>query len=110
MLNLWQGFAVKPRAGSWRTAQANTLRTIICNGNTDHFDYLMDWMADLVQHPEKQGEVAIVLRGNEGTGKGILARALKYLLGQHGFAISNARHLTGNFNAHLRDCVLSVRR
>ena len=53
----------------------------------------MDWMADLVQHPEKQGEVAIVLRGDEGTGKGILARALKYLLGQHGFAISNAKHL-----------------
>jgi hypothetical protein len=103
--NLWQGFSVKPRAGSWDKLREHT-RTIICNGNADHFECLMDWMADVVQHPEKQGEVAIVLRGKEGTGKGYLARALKYLLGQHGFAISNARHLTGNFNGHLRDCVL----
>jgi hypothetical protein len=28
-----------------------------------------------------------------------------YLFGQHGLAISNARHLTGNFNSHLRDVV-----
>ena len=104
VLNLWRGFGVKPRAGSWQLLKEHT-RDNVCNGNTEHFDYLMDWMADLVQHPAKQGEVAVVLRGAEGTGKGILARALKYLLGQHGFAISNARHLTGNFNAHLRDCV-----
>jgi len=45
------------------------------------------------------------MRGVEGTGKGTLARALKHLLGQHGLAISNSKHLTGNFNAHLRDCV-----
>src|SRR5437764_15429260 len=25
--------------------------------------------------------------------------------GQHALAISNSKHLTGNFNAHLRDCV-----
>ena len=65
----------------------------------------MDWMADVMQRPEKQGEVAVVLRGGEGVGKGILARAMKYLLGQHSFAISNSKHLTGNFNAHLRGCV-----
>ena len=45
------------------------------------------------------------MRGGEGTGKGTLARALKRILGQHALAISNAKHLTGNFNAHLRDAV-----
>ena len=60
----------------------------------------------MVQRPERQAETAIVMRGEkEGTGKGILARALLYLMGQHGYAISNAKHLTGQFNAHLRDCV-----
>ncbi len=105
VLNLWQGFAVAPKPGSWALLMEHT-RTIICGGNTELFDYLLGWMADLVQNPAKQGEVAIVMRGGEGTGKGILARAIKYLMGQHGFAISNAKHLTGNFNAHLRDCVL----
>ena len=104
VLNLWQGFAVQPNPGSWDRLKEH-IRLIICNGNAQYFQYLMDWMADVVQHPEKQGEVAVVLRGGEGVGKGILARALKYLLGQHGFAISNSKHLIGNFNAHLRDCV-----
>jgi hypothetical protein len=58
-----------------------------------------------VQRPAEQGEVAVVMRGNEGTGKGTLAKALMGMLGQHGLAISNSRHLTGNFNAHLRDAV-----
>jgi len=59
----------------------------------------------MVQHPAKQGQVAIVLRSPEGTGKGTLARAVIRILGQHALAISNSKHLTGNFNAHLRDCV-----
>ena len=46
------------------------------------------------------------MRGGEGTGKGILARALKHLFGQHGISVTNAKHLTGNFNGHLRDAVL----
>ena len=78
---------------------------VICRGNRDHLEYLICWMARLVQFPAQQGEVAVVMCGGEGTGKGTLAKALLNVLGQHGLAISNAKHLTGNFNAHLRDCV-----
>ena len=45
------------------------------------------------------------MRGGEGTGKGTLAKVLRHILGQHGMAISNSKHLTGNFNGRLRDCV-----
>jgi hypothetical protein len=104
-LNLWQGYAVKPRPGSWARLQDHILK-VICGGNTEHRDWLMGWMARLVQCPAEQGEVAVVMRGIEGTGKGTLAKALMHILGQHGLAISNAKHLTGNFNGHLRDTVL----
>jgi Family of unknown function (DUF5906) len=63
-------------------------------------------MAYMVQHPDRQGEVAIVMRGVEGTGKGTLVKALLHIFGQHGIAINNAKHLVGNFNGHLRDVVL----
>jgi hypothetical protein len=104
VLNLWQGFTVKPAPGDWSLLRQHVGK-IICGGDLAHFNYLMGWMARLVQHPAEQGEVAVVLKGIEGCGKGILARAIKHILGQHGLAISNAKHLTGNFNAHLRDCV-----
>ena len=45
------------------------------------------------------------MRGGEGVGKGTLAKALQRLIGHHALAVSNAKHLVGNFNAHLRDCV-----
>jgi hypothetical protein len=104
VLNLWQSFAVEPREGDWSKLRQHIL-DVICNYEQALNEYLLDWMADLVQNPAKQGEVAIVLRGPEGSGKGILARAVKYLFGQHGLAISNAKHLIGNFNGHLRDAV-----
>ena len=105
VLNLWQGFAVEPRlGGSWAKLRDHIL-TIICDGNREHFDYLMGWLARLVQYPAQQGEVAVVLRGGEGTGKGTLASAIRYLFGPHGLAVSNSEHLVGRFNGHLRDVV-----
>ena len=103
-LNMWQGFAVQPKPGSWQRLKDHT-RKIICAGNQKHFDYLFGWMARMVQKPAEQGEIAVVMKGIEGCGKGTLANALKYIFGQHGLAISNAKHLVGNFNSHLRDAV-----
>jgi hypothetical protein len=82
------------------------LRTIVCGGDETYFSYLTGWMARAVQHPADQGEVAIVLRGGKGVGKGILGHALRKIFGQHGMYISQSKHLVGAFNAHLRDCVL----
>lgn len=104
VLNLWQGFAVQPKPGSWKRLQDH-IHLVVCAGNQEHYEYVLDWMARLVQRPAEQGDVAIVMRGAEGTGKGTLARALKHILGQHGLQISNSKHLTGNFNSHLRDCI-----
>ena len=103
--NLWQGFAVIPVAGDWSKLQQHIL-DVICCGNTIHCRYILGWMARAVQYRNQPGEVALVFRGGRGTGKGILARSLARLFGQHGLQIFNAKHLTGNFNAHLRDCIL----
>ena len=63
-------------------------------------------MAFAVQHPGKLPEVALVLRGKQGTGKGVFARWFGELFGQHFLHLSQARHVAGNFNAHLQDAVL----
>jgi phage/plasmid-associated DNA primase len=63
-------------------------------------------MARAVQRPAEQGDVAVVMRGEEGCGKGIVARALLFLFGQHGLHVTNAAHLVGHFNEHLQCCVM----
>jgi hypothetical protein len=102
--NLWRGFACKPIPGSWHKLK-NHIHEIICAGNETLSEYLLSWMARLFQQPSLPGEVAIVLKGEEGTGKGILCRAVLDILGQHGLHITSSGHLVGRFNAHLRDCI-----
>jgi hypothetical protein len=104
VLNLWRGFAYEAQPGSWDKLKEH-ICVNLCQGNEEHFAYLMGWLARLVQHPALQGEVAVVLRGSQGTGKGTLGQALRALFGQHGMHIASSKHLVGNFNAHLRDCV-----
>jgi len=104
--NLWGGWSVDPLPGDWSLMKAH-IRDVICSGNEQHYEYLFNWLARAVQQPGVQGEVAVVLRGERGTGKGAFARAFGLLFGQHFLHLSDARHLTGNFNAHLRDaCVV----
>jgi hypothetical protein len=105
VLNLWKGFAIRPEPGDWSLMRAHIF-SVICDSDQERFDYLMGWMARMVQRPAEQGEVAVVMKGGEGTGKGTLAKALLRIMGQHGLAISNAKHLISNFNGHLRDAIL----
>lgn len=105
VLNLWRGFAVEPKCGSWKNLK-NHILTVLCRGDVVHYNYIIGWMARLVQYPAEPGEVALVLRGNLGTGKGTVGHALLALFGPHGMHISSSKHLVGNFNVHLRDCCL----
>jgi len=82
------------------------IERVICAGNAAHAEYLLNWIARMFQQPNRPGEVAVVLRGLKGSGKGILFTWLAKAWGQHGVHITNAKHLVGNFNAHLRDAVM----
>lgn len=102
--NLWRGFNVEPRPGDC-SLYLNHIRDNICSGNQVHYEFLLQWMARVVQYPATPGEVAIVLRGGKGTGKGVFARNFGRLFGRHHVHVANAKHLVGQFNAHLKDCV-----
>ncbi|MBH0111432.1 hypothetical protein I5E68_00520 [Novosphingobium sp. YJ-S2-02] len=103
--NLWQGFACEALPGDEHEPFLEHLRDNVCQGDNDHFQYLIRWMARAVQNPGEQGHVAVVLRGGRGTGKGSVAQIFGSLWGRHFLHISSAKHLVGQFNAHLRDCV-----
>jgi Family of unknown function (DUF5906) len=62
-------------------------------------------MAYCVQHPGRQAEAAVVLRGLKGTGKGMVGQMLTRIFRNHSLQITNSKHLVGNFNAHLVDAL-----
>jgi hypothetical protein len=61
-------------------------------------------MAHNIQYPDRPGEVALVIRGEEGAGKGTIVKQLGRIFGVHYLHVWQAKHLVGNFNAHLQHC------
>ena len=102
-LNLWRGYAVQPLPGDW-TLMRDHIRKVIAEGNETSADYIIKWMAWTVQNPDRPAEVAIVLRGKMGTGKGVFGKMMVRLFGQHGLHTGGTELLTGRFNQHLADC------
>lgn len=103
-LNLWQGWAVTPMPGDW-SLMRELIENVLCAGNREHAEYVLRWIAFMVQKPGVQPQTAIAFRGNEGTGKSTLGRMLMRLAGRHGITVSSPKQLAGNFNAHLRNAV-----
>ena len=103
--NTWKGFSVKPRQGNCNLL-LNHMKEVICNGNKDSYNWLLDWCADAVQDPANPKGTAIVMRGEEGAGKGTLANTMGELFGSHYRHLIDDSHLLSNFNAHMIDAIL----
>lgn len=72
---------------------------ILCNGAEDVFDYLVKWIAQMVQYPEVK-TICPVLISKQGAGKGTLIRLLERLLGARKVMTSStpSRDVWGDFN------------
>ena len=102
--NLWRGFAVDSEHGSWEHMRTH-IWEVICSKDEVIENYVLNYLARMVQKPAEAGQVALVLKGGEGTGKGVVCRAMVKIFGAHGFHVVHATHLVGQFNSHLRDVI-----
>jgi hypothetical protein len=101
--NLWTGWGVEPKRGDWSLMREHIFEVLAARDeNVRH--YIMNWLAWAVQHPDQQPEAALVFLGERGTGRGVLGNAMCRIFGNHALHISSPHHLTGHFNAHLRQC------
>lgn len=105
-LNLFSGWAVEPKPGNWSLMRAHILDNI-CQGNKEHFRFLLAVIAQMFQEPERKIGIVIVLRGEKGVGKSILADWLVEIIGpRHAVVADKAEQVTGKFNAQLRYNIL----
>lgn len=103
--NKWSGWAIEPEPGNC-DVWTNHVKEVICAGNQDHYEWVMDWFADAVQYPGQPRGTAIILQGVEGAGKGCLFESFGRMYGPHYIHVTSAERLTGRFNASQSDALL----
>lgn len=103
--NLWHGYGVLPKQGGKFDTYLDHIFRNICQSNESYYNWIIDWLADLIQKPYRKPGTAIVLRGEMGTGKGAFAKHLGKLFAKHYLPILHGGQLTGRFNHHLSDKV-----
>ncbi|MDP2374389.1 DUF5906 domain-containing protein [Reyranella sp.] len=107
VLNLWRGWAVEPNPNASCALFLEHVRNIVCGGNADHYDYLLGWMAHMIQRPAEKPGVAIVLKGLKGTGKDTVPEYLVRVIGRrHTPTVAQTEHIVGRFNARLENALL----
>ena len=58
--NLWTGYGVTPRRGSWHLMKDHVLK-VVCGGNHEYYKYLINVAALMIQRPAEPAEVCVVL-------------------------------------------------
>ena len=80
---------------------------IWCRGNETLYQYVVNWMASLIQRPWLKLGTAIVLRGLQGSGKGLIVNLLATIIGkQHYFHVQDVNDVTGTYTHQLKACLL----
>jgi hypothetical protein len=106
--NLYQGRKLQSKPGSWRTLRRFMLK-VICKGDEAKFNWLILWMAHMVQRPGEKPGTAIICRGEGGTGKGSFGQLLAKLAAPHFKQLEKQVHVVGQFaGEHLSKCILAV--
>ena len=103
--NLYKGLGVEAIEGD-PALFLTFIETVICKNDSTNFQYLIAWMAHLVQTPEEKVGVAVIIRGLKGTGKGKFLQQFGSLFGSHFMEVANGEHIVGKFNAHLSHLLL----
>lgn len=107
ILNTFSGWMTTPVKGEW-PAIHHLIHEVICARNDQAADYLMNYLAHMVQKPMQLPGTAIILQSEEqGTGKSTFMDILRELLGERYCATTaDASTMVGQFNNSAKEKVL----
>ena len=76
------------------------IKTCWCDGNEDVYNWVVSWLASVVQNQLTKMLSAVVLRGEEGIGKGMIVQKLAEIMGPHLFIQpASIDDVLGTFNS-----------
>jgi hypothetical protein len=81
--------------------------SILCNHEEKVCDYVIDWIADMIQNPELKSKMLIFV-SKQGAGKNLLLNMIRKMIGNKKVFESTdpARDVWGNFNGKMVDAFL----
>ncbi len=109
--NAWQGWGVQPffetsaiEHEQYVQPWLNFIKNIFCSGNDKQNEYLLNWLAHLVQKPHEKPGVAVVLQSGQGYGKGMFATLIQDIVGlPYTMRVSDSNQVAGGFSGHMAD-------
>ena len=85
------------------------IKSVICGDDKKVYDYLIGWLAYLIQFPERKHETCILLQSLEGAGKNMFIEIVKSLIGTHYcYDTADVEDIIGGFNYHLSGKLLVI--
>jgi hypothetical protein len=108
-LNLWTGWGdVKPAPGDCSIV-LDHIQNNVADGDQAKSDFLLNWLADVLQNPTRKPGVCVVLRGRQGCGKTVVAAIARKLLGSRNVLTVNEKdRMLGRFNSPVMNKILLV--
>jgi len=104
--NRWVGFAVVAKAQGSCKLFLEHVREVICKGDADCYEYVLNWLALMIQRPGVLPGVALCLLSGQGTGKGEFVKYLGKIVGRYLKQLTDRDQLFGRFTDHLDDALL----
>ena len=98
--NLFSGVAYLPNKPDGATCGPilEHIRDVWADRDEEVNEYLLNWLARMVQYPERMAETAIVLKSEEGVGKNIISNIFSRYYGRHSYTLTDLASLA-RFNA-----------
>lgn len=77
--NIWRGWTVEPKEGD-TSAFIELVHEILCDGNAEYSDFVLKWLAHMIQKPHERPLCAIGVSGPQGYGKSTLMELVGSLM------------------------------
>ena len=116
VFNLWRaspfyGQDINPSSDNWTQSAVDKFLAqvnVLCNNEDDTADYVVKWMAHLIQKPYEKS-THLCFTSIQGTGKSLTFSVLKKIIGGGSFeSTTPGRDVWGNFNSPLMDNMLII--
>ncbi len=84
-INLFNGWPIEPAAGECRTI--GKLLRHLCNGDGTVLAWLLRWLALPLQRPGSKMATAVIMHGDEGSGKNLFLSVMQAIYGEYSMMI-----------------------